>query len=110
VQDMDFAPLLRVEDSPSYVVSLGPEDAVPAATFGTQFTLFFMLAVVPESVKGNQTYVDRIRLLLTQRSPIYTALSPSGNMKFVCEVYVFEPESAKPFQADQGPAMLVAVL
>jgi hypothetical protein len=46
---------------------------VPEAASTTQFTAFFMLAVVPSIFNGNQTYVLAIKLLLTHRSPIYIA-------------------------------------
>ena len=73
-------------------------------------TLFLRVAVVPEMVSGSQTYVLRIRLSLTQRSPMYTKLSPTGRTNVVCEAYVLEPESANFFQPDHGPDSDVAVL
>ena len=40
--------------SPSYVFSLGPEVIDPEFASKTQFTAFFIVAVVPEIVSGSQ--------------------------------------------------------
>ena len=65
--ETDLAPLDMVADSPSYEFSDGP----PAKVSGRQLTKFFIDAVVPDRVNGSQMYVLLIRLLLTQRSPMY---------------------------------------
>jgi hypothetical protein len=85
-------------------------------------------AVVPEIVRGSQTYVDAPRSEETHRSPMYL-LSISSFIRLkkcarrrkyittpliettsvVCELNVFDPAVAKSCHADHGPAKLVAV-
>jgi hypothetical protein len=75
--------LEKVPDSPSTWDSEGPAEEAPVEASRTQFTAFLRLAVVPEMVSGSQIYVLRIKLLDTQRSPMYMKLSPTGRMKVV---------------------------
>jgi hypothetical protein len=54
-QDTVLAPPDSVADSPSYLFSLGPGVIEPELASTTQFTIFFMLAVVPDIVNGSHT-------------------------------------------------------
>lgn len=60
--------------------------------------------------RGSQMYVEDMRLVRSQRSPMYRAVVLlRGRTKVVCEEWVLEPEGAKRCQEVQGPEREVAV-